>query len=59
MSYIIWQLLKDKSFIHKYLYKVWTKKLYTVYPNGMKDVYEIYYRSDKHPLVVYTNKDWD
>lgn len=54
MSYIIWQFLKDKSFIHKYLYKVWTKQLFKVYPNGMKDVYKIYYRSETHPLVVYT-----
>jgi hypothetical protein len=57
MSYIIWQFLKDKSFIHKMLYKVWTKKLYKVYPDGMSEVYNIYYKNRSHPLVIYTNQN--
>lgn len=59
MSYIIWQFIKDHSFIHRYLYKVWCRKLLKYYPNGMKDVYEIYYNRNgtnpNHPLVKYTN----
>jgi len=60
MSYIIWQLLKNKSIVHKFLYKVWLNILLKYYPNGMKDVYEIYYNrfgtNPNHPLVKYTDK---
>lgn len=58
MTYLVWQFLKDKSIVHKFLYKVWCNKLLKYYPNGMKDVYEIYYNrfgnNPNHPLVKHT-----
>ena len=58
MSYLIWQVLKDKSKFHNWLYKIWLKKLIIHYPNGLKDVYNIYYNRNgdnpNHPIVKYT-----
>jgi hypothetical protein len=54
LSYVVWQLLKKRSWFWKQAYKVWCWKLMKDYPNGMKDVYQIYYRNETHPIKTYS-----
>jgi len=61
MAYLIWQVLKHRNWFHGWLYNIWLKKLIKYYPNGMKDVYNIYYNrfgdNPDHPIVKHTGRD--
>jgi hypothetical protein len=54
LPYCDWQLLKDRNFIWALFYKLWIKILLKQYPNGMRDVYAIYYRDPNHPIHKYS-----
>lgn len=53
LTYIVWQWLKTRSKFWSIWYKIWCMILLKVHPNGMKDVYEIYY-GPNHPLTLHT-----
>lgn len=54
LPYVNWQFLKNRSFIWKLFYKLWCWILMKQYPNGMRDVYSIYYQDQSHPIRVYS-----
>src|ERR1035437_3444081 len=54
LPYVNWQFLKTKSFILRLFKKLWCWILIKQYPNGMKDVYSMYYQDVNHPLRAYT-----
>jgi hypothetical protein len=54
LAYVNWQYLKTKSFVWKWAYKAWCWKLMKDYPEGMKTVYQIYYRDGGNPIKKYS-----
>lgn len=54
LPYVSWQFLKNRSFIWKLAYKLWCHILIKQYPNGMLDVYKIYYNNPDHPIKKYS-----
>lgn len=54
LPYANWQFLKKRSFVWKLFYKLWCYILMKQYPNGMKDVYSIYYLDQNHPIRKYS-----
>jgi hypothetical protein len=54
LPYVSWQYLKGRSFIWRLFYKLWCYILMKQYPNGMKDVYSIYYQDPNHPIKTYS-----
>jgi hypothetical protein len=53
LPYINWQYLKKRNFIWKGFYKLWCQILIKQYPNGMQDVYRMYYGDPNHPMRTY------
>jgi hypothetical protein len=54
LSYVAWQVLKDRNRVWKFLYKLWTKRLMKQYPNGMQTIYSRYYSDKNHPIIKYS-----
>lgn len=54
LPYCNWQFLKHRGFIWGLLYKLWCWRLMKQYPNGMRDVYSLYYQDPNHPLRIYS-----
>jgi hypothetical protein len=54
LPYCNWQYLKKRNFIWNLFYKLWCKILMWQYPNGMRDVYSIYFKDPNHPLRIYS-----
>lgn len=54
LSYVSWQVLKDRNRVWKFLYKLWVKKLMKQYPNGMQTVYAQYFSDKNHPIIKYS-----
>lgn len=54
LPYCNWQFLKKRNFIWKAFYKLWCWRLMKQYPNGMRDVYSIYYGDPNHPIRAYS-----
>ena len=59
LAYVTWYYLTKKTpfwerWAWKLAYKNWVKRLLKTYPNGMRDVYAIYYTDPKHPLHTYS-----
>jgi hypothetical protein len=52
LPFVAWQLVKNRSWFWRLLYKIWCWKLRRDYPNGMADVYAIYYREPGHPMAA-------
>lgn len=55
LPYVNWQFLKTRSLFWRLSYKLWCFLLARSYPNGMIDVYDIYY-SKSHPIVTFSKK---
>lgn len=55
LSFNVWQLVKNRSWIWRKGYDIWCKKLITLYPGGMTDVYKDY-GWGKHPMAKWSNK---
>lgn len=53
LPFIVWQYLKTRSIFWRLAYKVWHFVIKKQYPNGMRDVYKMYYRND-NPITKYT-----
>jgi hypothetical protein len=53
LPYVVWHLLKDRGLVWRLAYKLWLKLLRRVYPEGMKEVYSVYFRPT-HPIVKHT-----
>lgn len=53
LPYADWQYLKTRNFVWKLAYKLWCKVLMKQYPNGMQDVYRLYYGDQNHPMRTY------
>jgi len=53
LAYVEWQWLKGTNFLWGFFYRLWCKELMKDYPNGMRDVYGIYYRDKSHPIHQY------
>lgn len=53
LAYVIWYPLKKKNFFWAMLYKIWTWKLMRDYPEGMKTVYETYFKNADMPVRKY------
>lgn len=49
LTYIVWQWLKTRNKFWELSYRLWCYMLTKVHPNGMQDVYKIYY-GESHPL---------
>jgi hypothetical protein len=54
LPYCNWQFLKNRNFIWKLFYRLWCYILMKQYPNGMRDVYSIYYQDPEHFLRKYS-----
>lgn len=54
LPYCSWQYLKTRNFVWKGFYKLWCHILMKQYPNGMRDVYSIYYGDPNHPIRSYS-----
>ena len=57
LPFINWQYLKNRSFFWNIAYKIWCKILIKYYPNGIKDVYLMYYKDkgeNTNPLIKYS-----
>lgn len=53
LTYLVWQWLKTRNRFWNLSYKLWCLILTKIHPNGMQDVYKIYYGED-HPLTKHT-----
>lgn len=53
LAYVSWYYLKERGWIWRVGYNIWKAKLLKMYPNGMQDVYAIYYQDPNHPLRKY------
>lgn len=61
LPYVQWYFLtkhtgKGQRWFWKLAYKLWVKLLLRTYPNGMRDVYSIYYQDPNHPIRKYSKK---
>lgn len=52
LGWHVWQTLCPVSLLCRLAGKVWLRRLYKTYPNGMKDVAKIYYQAG-HPFSKY------
>lgn len=50
LPYVIWYFLRERSWVWKLGYWLWVRILLWQYPNGMRDVYSIYYQDPNHPI---------
>jgi len=55
LTYLVWQWLKTRNKFWNLSYKLWCFILIKLYPNGMQDVYKIYY-GETHPLTLNTSR---
>ncbi len=53
LTYIVWQWLKSRNKFWNLSYRLWCYMLIRIHPEGMRDVYKIYYGED-HPLTKHT-----
>lgn len=53
LTYIVWQWLKTRNKFWNLSYRLWCYGLIKIHPQGMQDVYRIYY-GDTHPLTKHT-----
>lgn len=53
LAYVLWQYLRKRSWFWELAYKVWCKILMSKCPEGMKTVYDIYFKNPDHPLKKY------
>lgn len=56
LPYTDWQFLKKRNIFWKLAYKLWCHILMKQYPNGMADVYRMYYGDPNHPMRTYPKK---
>jgi len=56
LPYVCWQYLRTRSKFWELMYKLWCFILLKYYPNGMKDVYDIYYLDKNHPIIKYSKQ---
>jgi len=50
LTYVVWQWLKTRNWFWSLSYSLWCAMLVKIHPNGMQDVYKIYY-GESHPLT--------
>lgn len=53
LNYVLWQFLKTRSLFWKMAYRVWIWTMMKKCPEGMKTVYEIYFKNPNHPMKKY------
>lgn len=56
LPYVAWYFLKNLGLTWKFGYWLWTRILMRQYPNGMRDVYAMYYQDQNHPIRRYSKR---
>lgn len=58
LSYLTWYFLKERGWIWRVGYSIWKHYLFKMYPNGMNDVYSIYYQDPNHPIRKWSKESF-
>jgi hypothetical protein len=53
LAYVIWFPLKKRNWFWALMYKIWVWRLMKTYPNGMIDVYKLYYLNPEQPTRLF------